>query len=229
MASPSRVPLEAGTIASAGQYTFTQADVGKNIYAVHSNTSAMTHSSTILSVSGGVATITGAVANSNASGCVVVFGHDDTIAIQAAVTAACAAGNANLSVQLYFPGGGYWFGNSGVSLPTMNFTNGFVDLVGEGGISETILSMFRLTFLWTATGSANILSYSGTASLVSQKIRDLTFDGSTSTITTSNAYVIFTGGSAEVRNLRMQNFQQPRALWLRLRPMQPFSTMSGWR
>ena len=138
MASPSRVPLEREQSHRQGSTLFTQADVGKNIYAVHSNTSAMTHSSTILSVSGGVATITGAVANSNASGCVVVFGHDDTIAIQAAVTAACAAGNANLSVQLYFPGGGYWFGNSGVSLPTMNFTNGFVDLVGAG-ISETIL------------------------------------------------------------------------------------------
>ena len=200
---------DAATVVSGNHVTsatanFTAADVGKAIYAVKTNVAQFSASSTILTVNSSTdVTIAGTVAHAN-TGCILVWGTDDTAAIQAAAAAAVAwtliPGNLQTGAILYFPAGGYWLGGS--TVPAINLTTGNVSLVGDG--MNTTCLFVPPDFPYT-TGAGNIISQTTSAtSYYAQILTDISVDFSTVTISTNVPSFVYCAVGF-VRNLQILN------------------------
>lgn len=85
-------------VISSASYSFTALDVGKYITIAGAAAAAAVLNSTIISVSGGKATLNNNAGTSKAGNAVATFGTDDSAAFNAAVTAANTAGGGVVSM-----------------------------------------------------------------------------------------------------------------------------------
>lgn len=136
---------------------FTATQVGQLITVVGAGTAGIDLSTTILSVQSATQVTLNANATTGVTGATYAFGTNDSTAIQAAITAATAAGG-----TVYFPPGGYCLGSAIVPVSNVSFVG--------AGIGNSNLYPF-------ATVPAVLLQASLGAPITNFTMAHLTIDG----------------------------------------------------
>lgn len=100
------ITASAAVLSSTSQYTFTSADIGKNVSVVGAGAAGVVLVTTVSSVSGGNATLAANASTTITSALFSLWKTDDTAFIQSAITAAAANAGGGYG-EVYFPCGNY--------------------------------------------------------------------------------------------------------------------------
>ena len=181
------------TSASAG---FTQADVGKQVWAVldSSHVQQVPHG-TITAVNSASSITVSMAATASNSGVTLTWGTDDTAAIQAANEDLTDA----VDGVLFFQPGGYICNAN----PTIVALTGNIQVMGSGvGITTLYVPP---DFPYFNTGEGNLINLLASGN---GYIHDLTIDGSNQNLSLQNIFLVYnSSGLSRASRVKIQNWQ----------------------